>query len=239
MRRRARWALVGLIALLAWPAEAQTTDPSFGDTGHVALSGERLFGFSHAIQTRSVPGASDSKTTSNTVSLLGSPVTAIFNIYTFPRVAFDAFVAPGVSVGASASYFHASESLGPLGGSPGSNDVTLSGFVLAPRIGFAVPLNPLVSIWPRAGITYVYVSNDTTFNGVGQGSTTTNFFAATIEVPVTVTIVPRALFLIGPTVDIGLSGGAKSAPATPGAATVSVDEKDTEFGLQAGFLIFL
>jgi hypothetical protein len=240
MRQSIRWTLVSLIALLvAGTAEAQTPTTSFGDPGHFAISGERMFGYVHTTQTQSVTGAGDTTTTTNTVSLLGSPISAAVSIYTYPRVAFDAFVAPGVSLGAAVTYFHVSESLSQAG-STTSGDASLSGLLLAPRIGFAPRLSPVVSLWLRAGITYADISTDSTFNGTNQGNVSSHVFAATIEAPLAVTLVPRVLLLIGPTADIGLSGTRKSTPpAIVGASSTSQDIKETDIGFQVGLAIFL
>ena len=240
MRRGARWTLVSLLTILSGRAVAQTEadEPSFGDKGHIAISVERLFGYVHASQKTSQPASTggDSTTTDSVFSVLGSPITAATSIYTFPRVAFDLFVAPGLSIGASISYFHVSESLGQLAMTTTNGSASLSGIVAAPRIGYAARLSPTVWLWPRAGITYVNASNDTF--GTDTGTVSVSLFAATIEAPLTVAVVPRALILVGPTADIGLSGTRKSSSSAAGPAP-NRDIKETDFGVQAGVLLFL
>jgi hypothetical protein len=224
--------------LLGGRAGAQTGEsepPSFGDKGHVAISAERMFGYVHATQTESGTGVATFTSTNNSISLLGSPIIAVSSIYTFPRIAFDVFAAAGFSVGASLSYFHLSQTTGSASATSTGSSSTTGGFVAAPRIGFAARLAPSVSLWPRAGITYVYASTDNSF-GTTQTTYSFHVFAATIEAPLAVSVSPRSLILIGPTADIALSGYSKTSPGTGGTSTTT---KETDYGLQAGFLLFL
>jgi hypothetical protein len=233
---------LALLLAAAHGAQAQSTGPVLGDSGHVALSVERLFGFSHSSQTTSSKGVERPTVTMNKISILGDPVGgALGTIYTFPRLAFDVFVAGGLSLGASISYFHISETVPPAAGSTGGDsEFSINGLVLAPRIGFAAHLGPTVALWPRAGVTYLKEWSDTSQGGKAGGSSSGDLFAATIELPLAVTITERAAFLIGPTIDIGLSGGGTNDPA-PGstAASTSTDNKETNIGVQAALLILL
>src|SRR5581483_11436686 len=139
----------------------------------------------------------------------------------------DAFVGQSVSLGGSLTYFHLSQS------GNGSSD-TVSGFLIAPRLGFAARLGPSVWLWPRAGITYASFST-----GVGAGlSQDSSLLAATVEAPVAVALGPQAILLIGPTVDLGLSGSTKTN-GDIGIGTPSSDIKETDIGLQVSFLFYL
>jgi hypothetical protein len=223
-------------------AGAQTAGPALGDSGHVALSAERLFGFVHTSSTTSSNGMDRPAVTMNGISLLGNPIGGLLGgSYAAPRLGFDAFVAGGLSLGVAAAYFHTSESQPAQAGSTaGDSELSLSGVILAPRIGFAAHLGPTVSLWPRAGVTYLRSWSDNSQGGKAGSSSSSNLFAATLEVPLAVTLTERAAFLIGPTLDIGLSGGRTSEPP-PGstASSTSTDIKETDVGVQAALLILL
>jgi hypothetical protein len=212
----------------AW-AQAEPPAAAFGDKGHFALGAERLFGYVHVTEDQansSVAGAGTTTTTFNSISLLGSPIHNIASVFSFPRVGFDAFVGQSISVGGSLTYFHLSES-GDLG------SITASGFLIAPRLGFAARLGQSVWLWPRVGITYVSFSSEP---GAGF-SQSSSVFAATVEAPVAVALGPQAILLIGPTVDLGLSGSTKINSDTAGNS--SNDIKETDIGLQVSFLFYL
>lgn len=225
--------LMALVTGLGQRARAETgeTVPLLGDKGHLAISVDRLFGYVHPRNTTTVNG--DSSTSSaDVVSLLGSPINAVASIYTFPRLAFDVFVSPGFSVGGAANYFHLSQDIN-LSGNTTSNSSTVSGFLIAPRAGYAVRAGASVWFWPRAGITYMNLSND-----LGGGDNAkVSLLAATIEAPLAVTIAPHAVILIGPTVDIGLTGSEKLN--TVGGTGTSITIKETDYGLQVGLLFLI
>jgi len=212
-------------------AQEEPADAVFGVKGHLVIGGERMFGYGHTRQDETSDGSTRT-TTLNTVSFLGaalstSSLSSSLSAYTFPRVGVDAFVAPSISLGGSVTYFRVSSSAGGI-------DETQSGVLVAPRAGFAVRLAPAIWLWPRAGITYVHVWTD--FGGSIQPSSgSASLFAATVEVPVVLALAPHALALIGPTVDVGLSGSSK---VTDGGSTFNYDLKETDIGLQASFMFY-
>ena len=211
-------------------AQGEPPEAGFGDKGHFALGADRLFGYTHVSQeqTSSIAGASTMTTTFNSISVLGSPIHNIASVFSFPRVGFDAVVGQSISLGGALTYFHLSQS-----GNANSNGVTASGFLIAPRLGFAARLGQSVWLWPRVGITYASFSTD-----IGGGvSTSSDLLAATIEAPIAVALGPQAILLIGPSVDLGLSGSTKLNGDTAG--TNSSDIKETDIGLQVGFVFYL
>jgi hypothetical protein len=213
MKRTLVWLFLLVVSLSTRRVRAQE-DVAFGDTGHVAISAERLFGFIHTEES-----AGGTSVSANTINLLSAPTAFIGTGYSWPRIGFDVFVAPSISMGIAASYFNVSQ---------GTGTGSISGFQLAPRFGYAANVSPKLSIWPRGGITYEHATNDT-----GTGTTATQqFFALTLEAPFVILVVPRAAFLISPTLDIGLSGTISSGGA-------SADQTFTDFGLQFGLLLFL
>jgi hypothetical protein len=181
-----------------------------------------MFGYVHVKEETS----GSTSTTFNSISVLGSPIGSATSVFTFPRVGLDGFIAPSISLGGSLTYFHVSES--------GNGSVTLSGFLIAPRLGFAGRLAPTVWIWPRAGITYINFSTDSG----GATSQSASLFAVTAEVPVVVALGPQALLTIGPTLDFGVSGSRKLNEAPIGVGNASTDIKETDFGLQVSLLLY-
>jgi hypothetical protein len=214
MRQTLTWALASTLVLLAGRASAQ--EPGFGEPGHVALSAERLFGYVHSKETQSMGGVDMSRSI-DTFTLFTNPIGAASG-YAWPRLALDAFVSHGVSVGGSLGLFYLSQ-----------DSASITGFLIAPRFGYAAMIGPRVAIWPRGGITYWHVSTDP---GNGGTTGTQSAFALTIEAPLTILVAPRVGLLIGPTIDIGLGG-------SQGGGGASIDDKFTDFGLQAGVLLFI
>lgn len=209
-------ALVWSFLLMAWlsvrNARAQDQQLSFGTSGHVAVSAERLFGFVHTEESAGGGSASAS-----TINLFSAPTALIATGYTWPRIGVDFFVSQSVSVGLAASYFDVSPSAG-----------SFSGFQLAPRFGYAASVSPKLAIWPRGGITYEHVTTDSG----GGTSHDQSFVALTLDLPFAILVVPRGAFLITPTLDLGLSGSSS-------ANGVSADQKFTDFGLQFGLLLYI
>ena len=226
MKRTSQAVLLSLVLASGARLHAQEEQAPalFGEKGHLVIGGERMLGYAHARQDETSDGVTRT-TTSNSISLLGSPNSS--SAYTFPRVGFDAFIAPSISLGASLTYFRTSMSVG-------GGDFKVSGILVAPRVGFAARLAPAVWLWPRAGITYVYDWSDV--GGIfGPASGSSNLFAATVEAPVVLALAPQALALIGPTIDVGLSGSNK---AIDGTGSFDHDLKETEIGLQASFMFY-
>lgn len=232
--KRTKRVVHGLLLSLALAQSAQAqaqeepADEVFGMKGHLVVGGERMFGYAHTRQDETVDGSTRT-TTLNAFSFLGTglPASSFSSAYTFPRVGIDAFVAPSISLGGSVTYFHASWCMSGI-------DETLNGVLVAPRAGFAVRLAPAIWLWPRAGITYVHLWSD--FGGTIQlASGSSSLFAATVEAPLVLALAPQALALIGPTVDVGLSGSNKT---TDGTGSLKYDLKETDIGLHVSFMFY-
>src|SRR5262245_50485308 len=103
---------LGALIVAQGTAWAQERAPAFGERGHFAVSTERLFGYSHVSQTTAANDNMpfESTMTTNNISLLNSPFSSAVSFLNFPRLAFDVFAAPGLSLGASLGYFHTSQS---------------------------------------------------------------------------------------------------------------------------------
>jgi hypothetical protein len=224
MKRTLTWTVACLLVLFAGRASAQEPtfqEPNFGDAGHVAISAERLFGYVHASRTQTMAGV-ETTASQDYFTLLTNPVGAVSG-YGWPRIGIDAFVTQGLSVGGALGFFYLSD----------QDEDSTTGFLLAPRIGYALPVGPRVSIWPRAGVTYWHISSNPSGTDTEASASAV---AVTVEVPVTILLAPRVAFMIGPTVDVGVGG---STSASLGGASVSTDQKYTDIGGYAGLLLFL
>jgi hypothetical protein len=162
----------------ATAAAASPAGPAgFGDAGQLVISSERLFGYSW--RHRSQGAAHDSQ---SSFSLLANPEGIEAAGYTWPRLGFDYFFMKGISLGAAASFFRQS-----------GIGAALSGYEVAPRIGYATMVGPWLGVWPRLGYTYVHAS-------------TVSFSAITAEVPLVIVAYPHLAFLVTPALDLGVSG---------------------------------
>ncbi len=123
-----------------------------------------------------------------------------------PRAAIDVFVTDGLSVGGSLAYY------------AWSGDTDRSGFLLAPRVGYAFGLGRVVTFWPRGGLTFYSEE-------APGGNPDYDQLALTFEAMFA--FWPRHGFgiLAGPTLDLGVTG--------------EVDDRDFEqrsIGLSFGLL---
>jgi hypothetical protein len=134
-------------------------------------------------------------------------------------------------LGAGLALTHGSEDQTPTGGT--TTNVSFTGVMFAPRIGYVARLAPSISFWPRAGVSIYYI----TLNSSGIDETL-HFVAATVEAPFVFTIAPRVAFTFGPTFDMTFSSGV-SANQPGGSGSANADAKVMEIGAQAGLVVTL
>jgi hypothetical protein len=225
--------------LLAAPA-ARAAD-GFGSAGSVAISAERMFGIVAASDTTTVDGQPGKVTSyATTVSLVSNPTGGSLSSYSFARVGVDVFPIQGLSLGAALGYVAVSTSAKSEinGSSIEADGPTANGLVFAPRVGYAYMFMDLVGIWPRAGITYVWAGASDTDDMGNSAEASENRLALTLEVPLVIAPSPHAAITVGPTLDLGVSGGSETE-TTIASTTVTRKEnhKATDIGLQAGIAI--
>jgi len=216
------------------PAKAATAAAAaFGEAWHYAISLERAVGYDHVSLTQGSYGkdsgtVNGKSTTASNFSLFGAPNTGALAAFSFPRVAFDLFVPPHFSVGIGLGALYGSSSVTESG--LGTTTHSFTGLLAAPRVGYALNLATAITLWARGGISVVYSKVETG----GGGPVSSRLVAATIELPVVFTVLPRLALTAGPTLDITFSGhGGGSGPYQ------SYDEHVTELGIQGGVLIHL
>lgn len=163
--------LVGLAAALtATPSAAQ----QFYDSGAISIALERGFGIHH-VSVDADPGGGWDGTTIG-IGWYGS-----LTPFHWTRAAIDGFVTDQLSIGGSIGFFTQ------------SGDPDFDGFLLAPRVGYAIPLSRVFSFWPRGGFTFYDTGNRNVFAFSGEG-----MFVVTPR--------PGWGILFGPTLDLGLMG---------------------------------
>lgn len=246
-------AAVALASLLAL-GSADAQDRPFGATGQMILSADRLFGL-HFWSVKTEQNAMGANPAS-TITLSGTDIDLLWgtsfgggsaiaagsaDVYQIPRLAFDYVFGPGITVGGALGYLHRAGS-----SSTTTNSTTVSrdqpsanGFLLSPRGGYALALNPLLAIWLRAGISYFSLSDEGTNNA---GTTTTKHnlhgFSLGLDPQLVITPIANAGFMVGPIADIPLSGNFNTEQT--GMMNTSVDSsvKVSNYGVSAGMLVY-
>jgi hypothetical protein len=221
--------LVGMCVLVSANAWAQPREQ-----GELAVSAERLMGFSRSSET-SEGDYGKSTSTSTNISLLSAPLSGFFSAYSVPRIGFDYFVAEGVSIGGSFSYAHVgfTSEDEPTDGPSSESDSSFDMVMLVPRVGYAYMFSDHVGIWPRAGVTYMRAWTEFNDDDSSTGST----LALSVEAPFLFAPTDNIAITFGPTLDYGLTDSSEST--VDGLTTEDDDdEPPTEFGVQAGLTVF-
>ena len=217
MQRTVTWTLVFVMAAIA--GEAAAAEPELGDRGRFTLSAERLFGYVHSTTDTTIGGGIQTTESTDSFTLLTNPAGGLYTGYGWPRIAFDAFVARGVSLGGSLGIAHVA---------PDQGD-SITGFLVAPRVGYALHLGSRLALWPRLGFTFAQVST----NPAGAGADiTVKAYAVTLEAPLAIFLAPRVALHLGPAFDLGVGGSTSAGGA-------STDSSTNDFGVYAGLLIIL
>ena len=218
-------------AAAALLASSSAWAEDFGKQKQLAVSAERLFGFTYNSSSVSLQGGDYDSSVTGFSLLSSTPSTnnpgSVWGGYGSPRIAGDYFVIDHLSVGAALGYAHVSATAQPAG--LGANETTASGhvFTFAPRAGYAIAFNDLIGLWPRAGFTYRAYSAE---------NLSAHNLALTLEAPLTFNVLPHIVFWGGPTLDLGLSGSASRDNGN--GSTTSNDFHSTEFGIQTALLVY-
>jgi hypothetical protein len=182
MRRWMMASSVVGVCTVCGSAAAQGAAPGFGAQGQLAISVERLFGVEYERTSRSGPG--DNYSTSTVIGF-GWSYAGRASSFIWPRAGLDYFVVNNLSLGAALGLYSGA------GHNPIEGD---TGFLFAPRVGYAIDLGSVASFWPRGGMTY-YSHAD--FHNVGiTGEANFALFPR-----------PNWAFLITPHFDVGPFGG--------------------------------
>jgi hypothetical protein len=252
-----------LVALSLAPSAMAQPKGDFGQQGQFIISADRLFqlfSYDNVSQGDLVPGGlgngvKSSTTTTNTssLSILYGTTAQQQNaqhdyFFTVPRVGFDYVVVPNVTIGGDLV------ALFSLGGSTkheidfndGTN-MTVSqdnpgvvGFGIAPRGGYVLNLNDMLSIWLRGGLSFYTASvKFTSNNGNTHTTDNTNQLALDLEPQIVFHPVPHVGFTGGIYADIPLTGG-HSEDINQNGTSTSVSSGSSIFylGLDLGMLVY-
>jgi hypothetical protein len=179
---------------LASPALAQDT---FATKGDFAFAADRLTGiylFDQGNYESTVFGLLQTPTGVNSLQMT--------------RVGFDWFPIARLSIGGSLSYWSTKSDLDGDGPSP---SVTVKELMIAPRVGYAIPITRAFGFWPRGGITYL--------NNKQGGANSTGEWAFTFEAQFYASPASHFAFIFGPVLDLGFAGDANERPHNFGLLT--------------------
>jgi len=184
------------------PPPVSASSDNIGEEAQIVFGVDRVMGI--AYDRNKLAEDPERTTKSTTIALFGS---GSGGSSLMPRLALDYFVVEQFSVGGSFVYWHQSSSV-DVGGSSGDGPST-DDIVIHPRVGFAYAFDETFGIWPRAGITWF--SHKTTQQVTSGGSTNdvenkTTGFNITGEVPIVISPFEQFAILIGPYIEIPLSG---------------------------------
>lgn len=208
---------------------------NLGEEGQLTFGVDRIMGLAFDRATLSPDTGGDITVKNTSFALFGNPGAGDPTGPTMmiPRLSLDFFVVEGISVGGSLMYFTRSGETETDAGS--TDNPSTSTFGIAPRVGYAMAFDETFSFWPRAGITYFSSKTETTPTGGGGTDTiTVSGMDLTIEAMVGISPIENIAFLVGPYLDLGLSGTVKDEPA--GGSSTETDAKLTSYGLSVSFL---
>jgi hypothetical protein len=165
----------------ALPSQAQ----SFYSRGKISVAMERVFGIHYAHTEIDPPGPGSDSTGG---SVIGFGWYGAVSPLHWARAAVDGFVIDRLSLGGSLAFFTQ------------TGDADDDGVLFSPRVGYAIPLSPVFTFWPRGGFTFLKLEDS-------------SLFAFSAEAMFVASPKPNWGILFGPTLDFGFFGDA------PGDAT--------------------
>jgi hypothetical protein len=224
---------IGVATLLG--ASAAMAEP-FASHGTFAVGVERVFGFDYTHQTTKPVNSTVETTSSETTFALANAIPTQVSL--IPRLNFDVFLGPGISVGGGVMYQHGSTSSSTTG-IPGEDSGTGSYYLFAPRIGFGIPINDNVALWPRAGISYYYTSTESTNpDGAGGQRTqknTNGLWYTTIDAMLMLSPIPQVAFQVGPSLDVLIGGPTRTRD---GVGVPVDDTSQYSIGVRTGLTVW-
>jgi hypothetical protein len=226
---------------------SSSSDDNIGLESQIVFGVERTMGlfFVHDKLERTAGNVTATRTTdTNTIALFGNtgPVPA-----TIPRLALDYFVIDGFSLGASFVYWRTGGTItNEATGTPSreTDPGTAWTLVVHPRLGYSFIFDETFALWARGGITYSSANLTTEFPAdpasgtpAREAAVKSSAFDISLDVPLVISPIENFAILIGPFVDIGLSGSAEEPVINPVTGALEQQESDhtlTDFGLSVG-----
>jgi hypothetical protein len=194
---------------------------NFGKKGSVGLSAERLFALFYTAKLSLEDGQGRSHNHSYSGVGFGWAANSAYDPFNTPRFGIDYFVIDSLSIGGGLGYAKFTDD-------DGNADYTQ--FLLAPRVGYWIPIGGVVGFWPRGGFTYHSRDPDGDNNNESG-------LALTLEGMFGIGPVEHFAFLVGPTLDLDFIGSHQCN----GAAGREDDCKwrYSSFGIQVGLMGWL
>jgi hypothetical protein len=263
MRRNLMGPIGAASILFCGVASAQAAG-NFGEAGSFVVSAERLTGLYFDridVETDGVqdigPVDADGEieTSRTTFVFLGND--AETTAAGIPRLAFDFFVIPSLSLGGALMFTTRSQEDDSnynvdLPGDPETSSTTETSettFAIAPRVGYGSMFTDLLGLWARGGITYasnheeVDVEDVDAFDNIttSHAETTIHHWSLSLDGMLVISPIGHFAFAVGPYLDIPLTGDAEIRSQTEGnqVARVDADVTALSFGLSAGLLGWL
>jgi hypothetical protein len=238
-------------------ARAGAESTGIAEKGTLTIGAERMFGVSWSQtsteDTQNQGGGTvtrNNKDSSTTFGLLWNNNAAL-SPYLVPRIGVDFTVIPNLTIGGTIGYVHSSLSFDhttttTVGATTQSVNTSgdngaVSGFLLAPRVGYVIPLGSVLGLWLRGGISYYNVGSEGPPNANGnKDSNTLSGFGLNLDPQLVISPVEHFAITVGLAVDLPLSGTNKDEAAN-GATVVSrsYTEHFTNIGLTAGIIGWL
>jgi hypothetical protein len=214
------FASIAAITTLLLPGLARADETRLGSDGQFILSAERLFGV-----TRTTIKDDDESLSVFRVNVFGAgtPETtlALPSPAAIPRLAADWVVGSGVTLGLAAGMSYAQYA------DEDDVEITHFGVLLAPRVGYVLPIGGGSQLWLRGGVTY-FRSNAASESG---SSRTWNHVTATLEPTFAIPLGGNTMFTVAPVAEIPLSGRYSGASTTSRLTALSL-------GLNCGLLAY-
>jgi hypothetical protein len=187
---------------------------------------------------------SDSDLSGTSVNVLGGSPVGSFNPFSVPFVAAHGVVGSGLTFGGGIGYQTDSQKDGLL-----TKDV--SALSVAPRVGYIVDLGSVVSIWIRVGVTYSSQTTErssecppNTFCTPQSLKQTRSMFDLSLDPMFVFSPLPHLGLLLGPTIDVALSGTEDNGPiittTDPNSPPLGPERelRLSSFGVAAGVALF-
>jgi hypothetical protein len=224
MKSNVTLGVLGMALSLASAANAQ----DFAEQGTFMVSVDRAFGFTHAVRTVDPDAVNiDTTQTIDNIGFLGQG--DVPSPFSGPRASFDYFVIDGLNIGGSL-VFWSEKGDQEVDNGPNQDIVDDAGFLIAPRVGYAIMFSRYAGWWPRGGFSFFTRSSDIGADVSESG------FAFNADLPFVFVPVEHAAIVVGPAFDVSL-GATGDLAAGPFSGDYDVQYFD--FGIYAGLGFWL
>jgi hypothetical protein len=221
MRTKGRRAAIVFVAMLSCGVAARSAsaaereEGAFGSRGQFIVGIERAMGYSSWRYTVSANGRESKVESSNFNLLFANNGTAAGPSPAGARFAFDFVPIDSLTVGGTIGYYTTSGSTtipNAAGTTSTQTDLAdFSGYLIAPRVGYAFHVSDLITLWPRAAFQYWSWTEQT--KGVAAIETHLYGTDVVLDGLLVVTPVPHLGFTVGPFLEVPLGGGASISAA--------------------------